>query len=101
MRLNEIRQALARLEVQLSSKRGEVQGLIVKAESALRAGNLLDPMHANADFFARQVLAIDGQNAQARAIRQQVKERLIESAEQAQVRGDLDVAYRQLERIAQ
>jgi tetratricopeptide (TPR) repeat protein len=97
----EIRQALARLEVQLSSKRGEVQGLIAKAESALRAGNLLDPMHASADFFARQVLAIDGQNAQARAIRQQVKERLIESAEQAQVRGDIDIAYKQLERIAQ
>jgi hypothetical protein len=97
----EIRQALARLEMQLTSKRGEVQGLVAKAEAALRSGNLLDPSHASADFFARQVLAIDGQNTQARAIRHQVKERVIEAAEQAQVRGDIDVAYRQLERIAQ
>ncbi len=97
----EIRQALTRLEAQLSTKRGEVQGLVAKAEAALRAGNLIEPAHTSADFFARQVLAIDGQNAQARAIRQQVKERLIEAVEQAQVRGDIDSAFKQLERIAQ
>ncbi|MEW6129294.1 MAG: PEGA domain-containing protein [Acidobacteriota bacterium] len=96
---SEIRTAMARMEAQLSTKRGEVQGLVAKADAALRAGNLLDPVRANADFFARQVLAIDPQNAQARSIRQQVKDRSIEAVEQAQVRGDLEGAIRLLARV--
>jgi hypothetical protein len=41
----EIRTAMARFEAQLSTKRGEVQGFLAKADAALRAGNLLDPAH--------------------------------------------------------
>lgn len=97
----EIRTAMARMEAQLSTKRGEVQGLVTKAEAALRAGNLLDPVRASADFYARQVLAIDPKNLQAHSIRQQVRERSIEAVDQARIRGDIEGASRLLVRVEQ
>jgi thioredoxin-like negative regulator of GroEL len=93
--------AAAKLENQLSSRRGEVLDLVRKAEDALRAGRLLDPQGSSAYYFSKQALAIDRQNSQARAIRNRVKETLTSAAEQAYARGDIEAAISQLEHIAE
>ena len=72
----ETQAAAAKLESQLSSRQGEVLDLVRKAEEALRAGHLIDPGTSSAYYFSRQALAIDRQNAQARAVRNRVKETL-------------------------
>jgi hypothetical protein len=88
----EAKLALVKLDAQLSQRRGEVQNLIRKAEDALRAGYLIEPMQASAYYYSKEVLAIDKLNEKARAIRNQVNERLRYEAEQLLERGDLESA---------
>ena len=89
--------AAAKLENQLSSRKGEVLDLVRKAEEALRAGRLLDPQGSSAYYFSKQALAIEPQNSQARAVRNRIKETLVAAAEQAYARGDADAAISQFE----
>lgn len=96
----ETQAAAAKLESQLSSRKGEVLDLVRRAEEALRAGNLIDPGSSSAYYLSKQALAIDRQNAQARAVRTRVKENLAAAAEQAYMRGDADAAIRQFEQVA-
>ncbi len=91
--------AAAKLENQLSSRKGEVLDLVRKAEDALRAGRLIDPPSLSAYYFSKQALAIDRQNSQARAVRNRVKETLTSAVEQAYARGDTDAAVNQLEHV--
>lgn len=98
---DEARVAAAKLENQLSSRRGEVRELVRKADEALQANHLTDPMRASAYYYSKQALAIDRQNDRARQIRNQVKETLSAASEQAYARGDVDAALKQLEQVAQ
>lgn len=93
--------AAAKLENQLSSRKGEVQILVRKAEEALQAGRLIEPASSSAYYFSKQALAIDRQNAQARAVRNRVKETLAAAAEQTYARGETDAAIRQLEQVTE
>lgn len=95
------RAALTRLEGQLSARRGEVQNLVTKAQEAMRAGYLIEPARTSAYYYSKQALAIDRQNAQARAVRNQVKDKLAAASEQAYARGDVEEAVKQLEQIVQ
>ncbi|HJQ67496.1 MAG TPA: PEGA domain-containing protein [Blastocatellia bacterium] len=97
----EIQAAAAKLESQLSSRKGEVLDLVRKAEEALRAGHLIEPALSSAYYYSKQALAIDRQNAQARAVRVRVKESLAAAAEQAYARGDADSAIRQFEHVTE
>lgn len=90
--------AAAKLESQLASHRGDVRELLRKGEDALSAGRLIDPPNASAYYFAKQVLALDRQNAQARAIRAQVHDKVKASIDLAVDRGDMDDAGKQLNR---
>jgi hypothetical protein len=93
----EARAAASKLENQLSLRRGEVRDLVRKAEEALQAGDLIDPARTSAYFYSKQALAIDRQNAQARAVRDQVKKKRAEMSEQAFNRGDVETAIKQME----
>jgi hypothetical protein len=97
----EARIAAAKLENQLSARRGEVRDLVRKAEEALQANHLTDPARGSAYYYSKQALAIDRQNDKARQIRNQVKDTLASAGEQAFVRGDVDAAIKQLEQVAQ
>ena len=97
----EARAAAARLENQLSARRGEVRELLRKADEALQAGRLTEPARTSAYYFSRQALAIDRQNDKARQIRNQVKERLAAAGDQAYARGDIEAAIKQLEQVGQ
>jgi hypothetical protein len=97
----EARTAAARLENQLSARRGEVRELLRKADEALQAGRLAEPARTSAYYYARQALAIDRQNDKARQIRNQVKETLAAAGEQAYKRGDVEAAIKQLEQVGQ
>ena len=97
----EARAAAARVESQLSNRRGELRGLVRKAEEALQAGNLIDPKGASAYYYSNQALAINRQDAEARRVRNQVREKLAAHSEQAFGRGDADAAIKQLEQITQ
>jgi len=97
----EARAALARVESQLSNRRGELRGLVRKAEEALKAGNLIEPKDASAYFYSNQALAINRQDADARRVRNQVREKLAAHSEQALGRGDADAAIKQLEHLTQ
>ena len=92
------RTALSRVENLLASRKGEVQDLVRKAEEALRAGKLIDPSRASAYYYSREALAIDKQNAQARAVRNEIKDRLALRVEDLYRRGDVDSAISQLEK---
>ena len=92
--------AAAKLENQLSSRKGEVLDLVRKAEEALRTGHLIDPMNSSAYYFSKQALAIDRQNSQARNVRNRVKETLTSAADQAYSRGDTEAAISQFENLA-
>jgi tetratricopeptide (TPR) repeat protein len=94
---DEARAAQARLESVLSSRRGEVRDLIAKAQEALRAERLVEPEQSSAYYYAKQALAIDRQNKEARAIRARVKEVLLEASEQTLARGDPELAIKRLE----
>ena len=91
-----VRAAAARLERQLANHRGDIRDLIRKAEDALRAGNLVGPQGASAYYYARQALALDRQNPQARAVRNQIRDSLAANVTQSIDRGDYDDASRQL-----
>lgn len=95
----EARAAALRVEAQLSNRRGELRGLVRKAEEALQAGDLIEPKGASAYYYAKQALAI-GQDVEARRVYNQVRDRLVAQSEQAFARGDADAAIRQLEQIA-
>jgi tetratricopeptide (TPR) repeat protein len=95
------RAALARLESQLSSRKGEIKDLLTKAQEAYRAGNLVEPARTSAYYYSKQALAIDKQNGQARAIRNQIRDRLFSAAEQARASGDDESTIRQFEQILQ
>jgi len=95
----EVRTAIAKFENQISQHRGEVRDLVKKATDALQAGILAEPESASAYYYAKRALAIDKQNAQARAVYNQVKERLTARAEDAYHRGDVDSAIKQLKHI--
>jgi tetratricopeptide (TPR) repeat protein len=97
---DEVRAASTRLENQLSSRKGEVQNLVRKAEEALRAGNLTEPYRASAYYYARQALAIDRSNAQAQAIHHTIKERLLTEGERTYAEGEVDSAIKQLDNLA-
>jgi hypothetical protein len=92
------RAAAARLESQLASHRGDIRDLVHKAEDALNAGRLIDPPTASAYYFSKQVLALDRQNTQAKAVRNQIRDKLANSINAAANRGDLDDASGQLDR---
>jgi hypothetical protein len=98
---DEARMAAAKLENQLSRALGQVRELVRKADEALQAGRLIDPVDKSAYFFSKQALAIDRQNEKARQIRNQVKETLVSAAEQANKRGDIEAAIKQLEQVGQ
>lgn len=98
---DEARTAAARLENQLSARRGEVRDLLRKADEALQAGRLAEPARTSAYYYSRQALAIDRQNDKARQIRNQVKETLAAAGEQAYKRGDVEAAIKQLEQVGQ
>lgn len=98
---DDARSSAARLENQLSARRGEVRELVRKAEEAMKAGNLTDPSRSSAYFFSKQALAIDHQNDKARQIRNQVRDSLLTSAEQSFERGESESAVKQLEQIVQ
>jgi hypothetical protein len=95
----EVRAAVAKFENQISQHRGEVGDLVKKATDALQAGSLVEPERASAYYFAKRALAIDKQNAQARAVYNQVKETLTARAEEAYRRGDVDSAIKQLKHV--
>ena len=95
----EVRAAVAKFENQISQRRGQVGDLVKKATDALQAGNLIEPQRTSAYFYARAVLAIDKQNAQARAVYNQVKDTLTARAEDAFRRGDVDVALKQFAQV--
>jgi hypothetical protein len=97
----EARIAAAKLENQLSARRGEVRELVRKADEALQANHLTDPARASAYYYSRQALAIDRQNDRARQIRNQVRDTLAAASEQAYARGDVEGAIKQLDQIAQ
>jgi len=97
----EARVAAAKLENQLSSRRGEVRELVRKADEALQANHLTDPARASAYYYSKQALAIDRQNDRARQIRNQVKDTLTAAGEQSYLRGDVDAAIKQLEQVGQ
>jgi len=88
----EARMSQIRLEGQVSSRHGEVRDLVRKAEEALNSGMLLEPARASAYFFSKKALDIDRLNERARAIRNQINERLEGMAEQAINRGDFEGA---------
>ncbi|HET9529766.1 MAG TPA: tetratricopeptide repeat protein, partial [Blastocatellia bacterium] len=96
----EVRIASARLEGQLSSRRGELQSLVRKAEDALRAGNLTEPYRSSAYYYAKQALAIDPNNSQALAVHQSIKDRLFGESEQSYEEGEVDQAIKQLDNLA-
>jgi hypothetical protein len=96
----EVRAAASRLESQLSSRKGEVQNLVRKAEEALRAGNLVEPYRTSAYYFAKQALAIDRPNAQAQAVLNSVKESLLNESEQTYAVGEVDSAVKQFDNLA-
>ena len=93
--------ALSKLENQLASRKGEVRDLVRKAEEALQAGNLIDPNRASAYYYSRQALAIDRQNPQALAVRNQVRERIATRIEDTYRRGDYDSAINQMDKAIQ
>jgi hypothetical protein len=98
----EAKTAAARLENQLSARRGEVRDLLRKADEALQAGRLAEPgSRTSAYYYSKQALAIDRQNDKARQIRNQVKETLASAGEQALTRGDVEAAIKQLEQVSQ
>jgi tetratricopeptide (TPR) repeat protein len=97
----EARAAATRVEAQLASKRGEVRDLLKKAEDALQAGRLADPLRTSAYFYSKQALAIDRQNDKAKQIRNQVRENLATAGEQALARGDIEAAIKQLDQVGQ
>ncbi|HYP25455.1 MAG TPA: hypothetical protein VE262_01940, partial [Blastocatellia bacterium] len=93
------RAALLRVESQLSSRKGEINDLLTRAQEAYRAGNLVEPARTSAYYYSKQALAIDKQNGQARAIRSQIRDRLVSAAEQSLSRGDDENAVRQFEQV--
>ncbi len=95
------RTAAAKLENQLSARRGEVRDLLRKADEALQAGRLTDPLNKSAYYYSKQALAIDRQNDRARQIRNQVKETLASAGDQAYARGDIEAAIKQFEQVSQ
>jgi hypothetical protein len=95
------RAAAAKLESQLTARRGEVRDLVRKAEEALRSGRLIEPARASAYYFSKQALAIDRQNAQARAIRNQIREKLVLEIERAIANNQISDALRKLETATQ
>jgi tetratricopeptide (TPR) repeat protein len=72
-----------------------------KADEALQAGNLIDPKGASAYYYSNQALAINRQDADARRVRNQVRDKLAAHSEQAFARGDAEAAIKQLEQITQ
>ncbi len=92
------RAALSRLENQLASRKGDVRDLVRKAEEALQAGKLIDPYRASAYYYSKEALAIDRQNAQARTVRNEVRDRLAMRIEDIYRRGDFDSAINQLDK---
>ena len=98
----EARAAAARLENQLSARRGEVRELLRKADEALQAGRLAEPgSRTSAYYYSKQALAIDRQNEKARQIRNQVRDTLASAGDQAYARGDIEAAIKQLEQVSQ
>jgi len=97
----EVRAAVAKFENQISQHRGEVGDLVKKATDALQAGSLVEPERASAYYYARRALAIDRQNAQARAVVTQIKTTLTARAEDTDRRGDADAAIKQFKRLTQ
>jgi hypothetical protein len=91
------RAALSRVESQLSSRKGEIKDLLTKAQEAFRTGNLVEPFRTSAFYYSKQAIAIDKQNGQARVIRNQIRDRLVSSAEQALSRGEEESAVRQID----
>jgi hypothetical protein len=92
------RAALSKLENQLASRKGEVRELVRKAEEALQAGKLIEPNRASAYYYSREALAIDRQNAQARAVRNQIRDKLVARIEESYGRGEFDSAINQLDK---
>ncbi len=97
----ETRSAAAKLETQLSARRGEVRDLVAKAQEAFDAGRVADPEQSSAYYYSKQALARDRQNVQARAIRDNVKERLTDQSDRSYHREETDTAIKQLERATQ
>src|ERR1044071_6398893 len=97
----EARAGLAKLEGALALRKGEVRDLVRRAEDALRAGVLTEPRRTSAYYFAREALAIERQNPQARAVLNEVRDRLTSRIEEAYKRGDVNEAIKLLEQATQ
>lgn len=97
----EARAAAVRLEGALALRKGEVRDLVRRAEDALRAGLLVEPNRTSAYRFAREALAIEHQNPQARAVLSEVRDRLAARIEEAYRRGDADGAIKLLNQATQ
>lgn len=91
---------LLRLEGQLAARRGEVRGLLRKAEEAERAGRMVEPEGHSAYYYSRQVLAIDRQNAGALAVHNRVKQYLMKDLDLVNDPKDLDAAVNRTQRAA-
>jgi tetratricopeptide (TPR) repeat protein len=89
----------AKLEAQLAIHRGDLRELVRKAEESLSAGKLIDPPGASAWYYAKQALALDRQNQQAKAVYNKVREDVGASIDNAIQRDDLDGANKQLEQV--
>jgi hypothetical protein len=97
----EARVAAAKLENQLAARRGKVGDLVRKAEEAYQAGRLTEPLSESAYYYSKQALAIDRQNERARQIRTQIKEAMAAQGEQANARGDVDAAFKEIDLTSQ
>lgn len=97
----EARIALYRLENQLASRKDEVRDLVRKAEEALQAGNLIEGARTSAYYYAKQALAIDRLNPQARSVRDQVRDRIAARIDDTYRRGDIESAISQTDKAIQ
>jgi len=88
--------ALARLENQLSARKGEVAGLIRKAEEALQQDRLIEPASISAYNYVMEALLIDSRNELALALKTRIRDRVLKQSEQTYANGDEDAAIRQL-----
>lgn len=91
--------ASTRLQAQIAARRGELRELLKSADAAFRAGHLAEPGDASAYYYARQALAIDPQNQEARSMLSTIKEKRLSEVEEI-IDHDLPAATKALQQLA-
>jgi tetratricopeptide (TPR) repeat protein len=94
------RAAAEKLDSQLSSRKGEVNELVRKAEEAIRTGKFTEPARRSAHYYTKLALAIDPKNRRARSAWDRIRDHLVRDAERAFERGEVNGAIRQFEKAA-